>query len=57
VLALTGYVETVGAQFVWQSDLAIAGIIIAFSIVPAAFIAVSLVTFRRYRLRKVDIDV
>jgi glycoside/pentoside/hexuronide:cation symporter, GPH family len=57
VLALTGYVESVGAQIVWQSDLAIAGIILAFSVVPAAVIAVSMISFRAYRLRKVDIDV
>ncbi len=57
VLATTGYAESTGAQVVTQSPSAVAGIVLAFSIVPALVIAGSLVAFRAYRLRKADIDV
>jgi len=56
VLAATGYVESSGADIVWQSPTAIVGIVLAFSVVPAVIIGVSLATFARYRLRKADID-
>jgi Na+/melibiose symporter-like transporter len=56
VLAATGYIESTGAGFAWQSQTAVDGIIAGFSVVPAVFIAVSLVVFRRYKLRKDDID-
>ena len=39
-----------------ESGDAIAGIIISFSIVPAVIIGLSLLTFRRYPLRRSDID-
>jgi Na+/melibiose symporter-like transporter len=62
VLAASGYLSTVagavagagaGAQ---QPDSAVAGIVLSFSIVPAAIIGLSLATFSRYPLRKGDID-
>lgn len=56
VLAVTGYNESVGNVVATQSDTAVAGIVIAFSIVPAALGAASLVTLRRYPLRRADID-
>lgn len=56
VLAVTGYQESSGADIVWQSATAISGIAVAFSVVPAVLIGLSLLTFRSYRLRKVDID-
>ncbi len=57
VLAASGYLESVAGQDVVQPASAIAGIVISFSIVPAVIIALSLVTFARYPLRKADVDV
>ena len=56
VLAATGYAESSGTADVVQSATAVAGIVLAFSAVPAVIIALSLVSFGRYRLRKADID-
>lgn len=56
VLAATGYVESTGATFVWQSDTAVAGIAASFSVVPAILIALSLLAFSRYPLRRQDIN-
>lgn len=56
VLAISGYLESVGNQVVVQPDSAIAGIILSFSVVPAVLIGLSLVAFARYPLRKADID-
>ncbi|KJQ53343.1 MFS transporter [Microbacterium sp. SA39] len=56
-LAATGYVSTVAGAAVEQPDAAITGIVLSFSIVPAALMAASLLTLRRYRLRRHDIDV
>jgi GPH family glycoside/pentoside/hexuronide:cation symporter len=56
VLAISGYVESVGQQEVTQSPAAIAGIVVSFSVVPAAIMALSLVVLARYRLRKHDIE-
>lgn len=56
VLAISGYLESVGGQEVVQPASAISGIVIAFSVVPAVIIAASLVTFARYPLRRSDID-
>lgn len=56
VLALTGYAERVAGQSIEQSPLAIAGIVLSFSVVPAALMLGSLATLRGYRLRKADID-
>lgn len=56
VLAVTGYAESAGAEIVFQSPVAIAGIVLSFSAVPAVLIALSLAVFRRYPLRRADVD-
>jgi Na+/melibiose symporter-like transporter len=56
VLAISGYLESVAGQEVTQSPTAIAGIVLSFSVVPAAVIGLSLITLARYPLRKKDID-
>ena len=56
VLAISGYVESIGQQEVTQSPAAIAGIVISFSVVPAVIMLLSLLTLARYRLRKHDIE-
>ncbi len=56
VLAISGYVESIGQQVVTQSPEAIAGIVISFSVVPAVIMLLSLLTLARYRLRKNDIE-
>lgn len=57
ILAATGYVERVaGDALVTQPPSAIAGIVIGFSLIPAVVMVLSIVAFRRYRLRKADIE-
>ncbi|MDF2573623.1 MAG: transporter [Agromyces sp.] len=56
VLAVTGYVESTGSAIVEQPGAATAGITIAFSLLPAALVLLSLLALRRYPLRKGDID-
>lgn len=56
ILAVTGYVSSTGTQIVEQPDAAVAGIVVSFSLVPAALIAVSLFALARYPLRRRDID-
>jgi GPH family glycoside/pentoside/hexuronide:cation symporter len=56
VLTLSGYLESTATEVVEQPTSAIVGIIISFSIVPAVLIVASVVTLRRYPLRKADID-
>jgi GPH family glycoside/pentoside/hexuronide:cation symporter len=56
VLAASGYLESVAGQTLEQPASAITGIVLSFSVVPAAIIALSLVIFTRYPLRKKDID-
>jgi len=56
VLAITGYHESVAGQTVTQSDLAVTGIVLSFSIAPAIIIALSLLTLARYPLRRSDIE-
>ncbi|CAN5203072.1 MFS transporter [soil metagenome] len=56
VLAASGYIESVAGQTVVQPGSALTGIVLSFSVVPAVIIALSLVTFLRYPLRKADID-
>jgi GPH family glycoside/pentoside/hexuronide:cation symporter len=56
VLAISGYVESVGSDVVIQPESAITGIILSFSVVPALIIAASLAIFARYPLRKRDIN-
>lgn len=55
-LAATGYVSTVAGEAVGQPPAAIAGIVLSFSVLPAALMAASLATLRRYRLRRADIE-
>ncbi|WP_460797182.1 MFS transporter [Microbacterium sp. GXF0217] len=55
VLAATGYVESTAGVAVDQPPTAIAGIAVAFSILPAVLMMLSLVTLTRYRLRERDI--
>lgn len=56
ILALTGYVSSTAGETVAQSPTAVTGIVLSFSIVPAALIAVSLLTLSRYRLRRADVE-
>lgn len=56
VLAVTGYVERTAGQQVTQPGEAVAGIVISFSVVPAALVAASLLTLLRYGLRREDIE-
>ncbi|MDM4764230.1 MFS transporter [Galbitalea sp. SE-J8] len=56
VLAVTGYIAWAGTTEVVQPASAVLGIVLAFSVVPAAFLAASLVVFRGYRLRRADAD-
>jgi Na+/melibiose symporter-like transporter len=46
----------VAGQLVEQPDAAVTGIVLSFSVAPAALIAVSLTTLARYPLRRRDID-
>jgi Na+/melibiose symporter-like transporter len=54
-IGIAGYIESTGADVV-QPSSAVGAIAIAFSAVPAVLILLSLLSFSRYRLRKVDID-
>ncbi|WP_240744997.1 MULTISPECIES: MFS transporter [unclassified Microbacterium] len=55
-LAATGYISTVAGTTVEQPEAAITGIVLSFSILPAVLMAASLLTLRRYRLRRADIE-
>ncbi|KRD54204.1 MFS transporter [Microbacterium sp. Root280D1] len=55
-LAATGYVSSIAGATASQPDAAITGIVLAFSILPSFLMAASLLTLRRYRLRRADID-
>lgn len=55
VLALTGYVESVAGTTVVQPDTAVTGIVVSFSLVPAALMLASLGTLRAYRLGAADL--
>lgn len=55
-LAATGYVSSVAGTTAQQPAAAVTGIVLAFSIIPALLMAASLLTLRRYRLRRDDID-
>ncbi|MCU1415729.1 MAG: transporter [Microbacteriaceae bacterium] len=55
-LAIGGYIATTAGHSVGQPPSAVAAIVLGFSVVPAVFMAASLVSLRRYRLRKADID-
>lgn len=55
VLAATGYIETTANVEVVQPHAAVTGIAVAFSLLPAALMVISLATLARYRLREHDI--
>ncbi|MFC7788708.1 MFS transporter [Microbacterium sp. MAHUQ-60] len=55
VLAVTGYLETTVGVEVVQPASAVSGIAVAFSILPAALMMLSMITLARYRLRERDI--
>lgn len=57
MLAATGYLESTGAETVEQSPVAIAGIALSFSLVPALLVAASVVVLRSYPLRRGDVNV
>jgi GPH family glycoside/pentoside/hexuronide:cation symporter len=56
VLTVTGFIPTVAEQTVTQPESAILGIILGFSVFPAALMFLSLISLARYPLRKADID-
>jgi glycoside/pentoside/hexuronide:cation symporter, GPH family len=56
VLAVSGYAQSTAGTTVTQTSQAVAGIVVSFSIVPAAIMAFSLIPLARYRLRKHHID-
>jgi GPH family glycoside/pentoside/hexuronide:cation symporter len=56
VLTVTGFIPTVAEQTVEQPASAIVGIVLAFSVIPAALMFLSLISLARYPLRKADID-
>jgi GPH family glycoside/pentoside/hexuronide:cation symporter len=56
ILTVSGYIATTAGHAVTQPGGAVAGIILAFSVVPAAIIALSLVSLARYPLRRSDVD-
>lgn len=56
VLTVTGFIPTVAEETVVQPGSAIAGIVLAFSVIPAALMLLSLISLARYPLRKADID-
>lgn len=56
ILAVTGYASSTAGETVVQPDAAITGIVVSFSLAPAALIALSLLALRRYPLRRGDIQ-
>ncbi|MFT3798021.1 MFS transporter [Microbacterium sp.] len=56
VLAATGYVERTAGAAITQPDAAVTGIVLSFSVLPAALVLLSLVPLARYRLRRDDIE-
>lgn len=57
VLATTGYIETTAATVLAeQPETARIGIILSFSAAPALMMVLSLLVFRRYRLRRIDFE-
>lgn len=57
MLAISGYLESSSAVTVQaQPPSAIFGIILSFSVIPASLMAISLIPFGRYPLRKKDVD-
>lgn len=55
MLAVTGYIESTANTSVEQPTLAVTGIALSFSLLPAVLMLLSLFTLRRYRLRESDL--
>lgn len=56
LLSATAFIPTEGGAIVDQPESAIIGIILAFSVIPAVLMLLSLISLGRYPLRKADID-
>lgn len=56
ILAITGYVSSTAGETVQQPDAAVTAIVVSFSVVPAVLGGLSLLTLRRYGLRRADIE-
>lgn len=56
ILTLTGYLEKTGTEQVVQQASAVTGISLSFSLVPAVLMFLSLIVFKRYRLRRSDFE-
>ncbi|WP_169583064.1 MULTISPECIES: MFS transporter [Microbacterium] len=56
ILAATGYISSTAGESAGQPDAAITGIIVSFSLAPAALIGLSLIALARYPLRRGDIE-
>ena len=56
VLAVTGYRASLAGEHATQTPIAVLGIVLSFSIVPAVLVALSLLVLARYPLRRADVD-
>ena len=56
ILTVTGYVSSTAGETVAQPTAAVTGIVISFSLAPAALIGLSLLSLARYPLRRGDIE-
>lgn len=56
MLAITGYISTTAGELAIQPASAVLGIVLAFSVVPAVLMALSLLPLARYRLRRGDLS-
>ncbi len=54
MLAATGYLSSIAGENTVQPEAAVTAIVLSFSILPAALMAVSLIPLARYRLRRSD---
>ncbi len=57
LLAVTGFVSRAGGAVPVQPGTALTGVVVAFSVVPALLVALSLLPLARYRLEAADVDV
>lgn len=55
MLTVTGYIASTAQQSITQPAAAVTGIVISFSVIPAALVLLSLIPLRRYRLRRGDV--
>lgn len=56
MLAISNYVEATADQVVTQPHSAIVGIVLAFSVIPAGVMVLSMASLWRYRVSKEDVD-